>query len=276
MRIKGSNIIVTGGAGGIGSALIRRLIERDANLVACVDLPTARIAPLEDDINAGRVSCHLGDATNPDFVWQVFKLLSQACDGKPPDVLVNLMGNPLDALMEQYKPGSEPKIFTRERLMENLLVNAVGPALWANVFACYHDKWRQDCGLGNWADQGGPERGVVVFVGSVSAEVGIVGQLGYCMAKNALLGAFRVFRNECYLRLGLRPALVHPGFIETPMVTRMPEHIQESVKRNIPRKAFLSVDEIVQTLIYAIESESLSEPISVGAGYTCPPRLYRS
>ena len=181
----------------------------------------------------------------------------------------------LDALMENYKPGQPPKVFPMEKLKENLLVNAAAPAAWSTVFAYMHDRYRVDNGLGNWVDKGGTEQGVVVFVGSVSAEAGVVGQLGYGMAKNALLGAFRVFKNECYLRLGLRPVLINPGFIETPMVTQMRQEEQEAVLRNVPSHSFITVPAIVETFIYAIKCDSISAPVSVGAGYTCPPRLYR-
>ena len=215
-----------------------------------------------------------GDATDPDFIWSVFNRFYDKTGG-PPDILVNLMGRPLDALMENYKPGQPPKVFPMEKLKENLLVNAAAPAAWSTVFAYMHDRYRVDNGLGNWVDKGGTEQGVVVFVGSVSAEAGIVGQLGYGMAKNALLGAFRVFKNECYLRLGLRPVLINPGFIETPMVTQMRQEEQEAVLRNVPSHSFITVPAIVETFIYAIKCDSISAPVSVGAGYTCPPRLYR-
>lgn len=279
MQIISSDCIITGGAGGIGIGLIERLVLHEgAHMVACVDLPESRIHQVVADLNeqAGReaVLAYPGDATDPDFIWSVFNRFYDKTGG-PPDILVNLMGRPLDALMENYKPGQPPKVFPMEKLKENLLVNAAAPAAWSTVFAYMHDRYRVDNGLGNWVDKGGTEQGVVVFVGSVSAEAGIVGQLGYGMAKNALLGAFRVFKNECYLRLGLRPVLINPGFIETPMVTQMRQEEQEAVLRNVPSHSFITVPAIVETFIYAIKCDSISAPVSVGAGYTCPPRLYR-
>lgn len=279
MQIISSDCIITGGAGGIGRGLIERLVLHEgAHMVACVDLPESRIHQTVADLNekAGReaVLAYPGDATDPDFIWSVFNRFYDKTGG-PPEILVNLMGRPLDALMESYKPGQPPKVFPMEKLKENLLVNAAAPAAWSTVFAYMHDRYRVDNGLGNWVDKGGAEQGVVVFVGSVSAEAGIVGQLGYGMAKNALLGAFRVFKNECYLRLGLRPVLINPGFIETPMVTQMRQEQQEAVLRNVPSHSFITVPAIVETFIYAIKCDSISAPVSVGAGYTCPPRLYQ-
>ena len=280
MQIIGSDCVVTGGAGGIGRGLIERLVFHEgAHMVACVDLPESKIRQVVADINAmadrEAVLAFPGNGTDPDFIWSVFDNFS-AKTGGPPEILVNLMGRPLDALMESYKPGKQPKVFPMEKLSENLLVNAAGPAEWACIFAFLHDKHRTDNNLGNWVDKGGEEQGVVVFVGSVSAEAGIVGQLGYGMAKNALLGAFRVLKNECYLRLGIRPVLINPGFIATPMVTGMGQQEQEAVLQNVPSHNFISVPGIVETFVYAVKCDAISAPVSVGAGYSCPPRLYKN
>ena len=279
MQIIGSDCVITGGAGGIGRGLIERLVRHEgAHAVACVDLPESKIKEFVADINktAEReaVIGYAGNASDPDFMWSVFDDFVQKTGG-PPEVLVNLMGRPLDALMENYKPGNPPKIFAMDKLVENLVVNAAAPAEWACAFAYLHDKHRVDQGLGNWSDKGGGEEGVVVFVGSVSAEAGIVGQLGYGMAKNALLGTYRVFKNECYYRLGLRPVLINPGFIETPMVTGMRPQEQEAVLQLVPSKTFITVPAIVDTFVFALKCESISAPVSVGAGYNSSPRLYK-
>jgi NAD(P)-dependent dehydrogenase (short-subunit alcohol dehydrogenase family) len=280
MHIIGSDCVVTGGAGGIGRGLMERLVLHEgAHMVACVDLPQSKIYEVVTEINqmAGReaVLAFPGNAADPEFIWSVFNSFTDRSGG-PPEILVNLMGRPLDALMESYKPGKPPKVFPMERLNENLLVNAAAPAEWACVFAYLHDKYRIDNGMGNWVDKGGPEQGVVVFVESVSAEAGIVGQLGYGMAKNALVGAYKVFKSECYERLGLRPVLINPGFIETPMVTSMGLEEQQAVLQNVPSHSFITVPGIVEIFVYAIKCDSISAPVSAGAGYACPPRLYRT
>lgn len=280
MQIIGSDCVVTGGAGGIGRGLIERLVLHEgAHMVACVDLPESKIHQAAADINAAAdreaVIAFPGNGTDPEFVMSVFEKFGEKTGG-PPEILVSLMGRPLDALMESYKPGKPPKIFPMERLAENLIVNAAGPAYWACVFAYMHDKHRVDNNLGNWVDKGGKEQGVVVFVGSVSAEAGIVGQLGYGMAKNALVGAFRVLKSECFLRLGIRPVLINPGFIETPMVTGMGQQEQEAVLQQVPSHSFITVPGIVETFVYSIKCDSISAPVSVGAGYSSPPRLYKS
>jgi NAD(P)-dependent dehydrogenase (short-subunit alcohol dehydrogenase family) len=279
MQIIGSDCVVTGGAGGIGRGLIERLVLHEgAHLVACVDLPQSKIHEVAAEINqlAQReaVLAYPGNAADPEFIWSVFNGFCEKTGG-PPEILVNLMGRPLDSLMETYKAGKPPKVFPMEKLTENLLVNAAAPAEWACVFAYLHDKHRMENGLGNWVDKGGEEQGVVVFVGSVSAEAGIVGQLGYGMAKNALLGAYRVFRSECFLRLGLRPVLINPGFIETPMVKGMGQEEQQAVLKQVPSHTFITVPGIVETFVFAIKCDSISAPVSAGAGYTSPPRLYK-
>ncbi len=276
MKIKERNVVVNGGAGGIGQGLIKRMLLEGAANVACVDLSPNAIefaAEMNKLFAEERVIPYVGDATNQEFIQNTMEDFINRT-GRVPEILVNLMGAPLDSLTENYKPGAPIKVKTVEQIQKNLLINAAAPAAWACVFAYYHDKKRQEEGLGNWADEGGFEEGVVVFTGSVSATAGITGQLGYGMGKNALVGAVNVFKTECYERLGLRPVLINPGFIETPMVTGMKQGIREAVKQQIPCKQFMQVHEIVDIFIFAIECKSNSSAIGVGNGYTCPPRLY--
>jgi NAD(P)-dependent dehydrogenase (short-subunit alcohol dehydrogenase family) len=124
--------VVTGGAGGIGRGLIERLVGHEgAHLIACVDRPESKIKEFVADINkeADReaVIGYAGNASEPDFMWSVFDDFVKRTGG-PPEILVNLMGKPLDALMENYKPGSPPRIFAMDKLVENLVVNAAAPA----------------------------------------------------------------------------------------------------------------------------------------------------
>ena len=276
MNIIGCDAVVNGGAGGIGRSLIRRLLMEGANHIACADLsPTTKDFAIEMNktFDGEGVFPYVGDGTSQEFIQATFEDFIHKSSG-PPEVLVNLIGVPLDSLVESYKPGSPMRVFTIDKLDKNLLINAAAPAAWAAVFAFYHDKRRVDQGLGNWSDKGGREEGVVIFTGSISAEVGIVGQLGYGMGKNALLGAVKVFKQECYERLGLRPVLIDPGFVETPMVTGMKQAVQDNVRQQIPCKEFMRVDEIVETYVYAIKCNSITGTLSVGNGYSCPPRLY--
>ena len=66
MRLEGSVAIVTGGAGGLGSAAVRRLSGMGLR-VAVFDLDAARAKELADEVGNGAVGVG-GDVTNDDDV----------------------------------------------------------------------------------------------------------------------------------------------------------------------------------------------------------------
>ncbi|MCI0424910.1 MAG: SDR family NAD(P)-dependent oxidoreductase, partial [Actinobacteria bacterium] len=71
-------LVITGGTGGLGTALVRRLAQKDYRLVVTYLLPNeAADFEKEFDVDDERLSLTRVDATNPEAVGSLFKSVSE-------------------------------------------------------------------------------------------------------------------------------------------------------------------------------------------------------
>jgi NAD(P)-dependent dehydrogenase (short-subunit alcohol dehydrogenase family) len=76
--IMGKTLVITGGTGGLGTALVRRLIRRDYRLVVTYLLPNeAEQFEKEFDVDDENVILTRVDATNPEAVSTLFKGIAE-------------------------------------------------------------------------------------------------------------------------------------------------------------------------------------------------------
>jgi 3-oxoacyl-[acyl-carrier protein] reductase len=75
--------------------------------------------------------------------------------------------------------------------------------------------------------------GSVVNVASVSARMGLPGQVSYCASKAGLIGFTRALAKEV-ARFGVRVNAIAPGFIDTDMTGAMDETVRKRLYAQIP------------------------------------------
>ena len=68
------HFVVTGGAGSIGSELVRQLIKFGAENIFVVDSNEYNLYKLEDEIKGDQVHFILGDITQSDFLKTLFPI----------------------------------------------------------------------------------------------------------------------------------------------------------------------------------------------------------
>ena len=100
MKIKSANVLITGGASGIGKIMGRMVLEKGANALIIWDVnqealeaTAAEFASYEVCENAcsrGRVYIHKVDITNSDLVAATYEQVKQQCDSV--DILINCAG----------------------------------------------------------------------------------------------------------------------------------------------------------------------------------------
>ncbi|MGA0596322.1 glucose 1-dehydrogenase [Enterovirga sp. CN4-39] len=213
-RLQGKTAIVTGGAGGIGSATCRRFAREGAAVaVLDLDLPAAEKVAAEIAGAGGKAAAFRCDITKRDEVEAAVKGAGEALG--PISILVNNAG------FDIFKPflATEPSEW--ERLIS---VNLVGALNMHHLV------------LPGMVERG---YGRVVNVASDAARVGSTGEAVYAACKSALLGLTKTLARE-HARHGITLNVVCPGPTDTNLFEEFrkgagnPEKLMESFRRSIP------------------------------------------
>lgn len=178
MEISGSNVLLTGATGGIGSALAARLTAQGARLT----VTGRREGALKDTADGYGARTVVADlAVRPDVVR-----LAETCAGT--DVLVANAALPASGDLLDY---------TEEQLDRALDVNLRAPVLLSRLLAA------------RMVERG---RGHIVLVGSISGKAATRSASLYNATKFGLRGFALALRQE--LRgTGVGVSLVQPGFV---------------------------------------------------------------
>ncbi|CAL8476953.1 SDR family NAD(P)-dependent oxidoreductase [Caballeronia sp. S22] len=214
--------IVTGAAGGIGSAIALRLAAEGARLII-TDLDRGGLERVADEhasrnsgSDVGKLIPVEGDATDSALSE---KLVSSALDAFGQiNVLVNCSG----WLKDDRVQSMSPDLFGR--LLD---INLVGPMRLAGAVLPHMKAQRY---------------GRIVSLSS-RAFLGNFGSSGYSAAKGALVGATRSLALS-FAPYGVTVNCIAPGFIDTPMSRSMPPHIVERVIGSIPVGRAGTVDDV--------------------------------
>jgi acetoacetyl-CoA reductase/3-oxoacyl-[acyl-carrier protein] reductase len=193
-RLDGRTCLVTGACGGIGTAIVRRLVEVGARVVA-VDLPGR-----ETPAGAEGLDCDVGDAA------EVSALLASWPDrfGRL-DALVHAAGITRDAVVWKLDDDAWDDVLRVNLASAFYLVRGAVPLL---------------------RDGGGS----VVLISSINGERGKFGQANYAASKAGLIGLARSTARETG-RFGIRVNVVAPGLIETALTAGLdPDVLRRAVE----------------------------------------------
>ncbi|WP_238538210.1 SDR family NAD(P)-dependent oxidoreductase [Oceaniovalibus guishaninsula] len=194
-KFDGRTAIVTGAASGIGAAIARDLAQRGARVVAA-DLDADKARSVADEIGNGALSCRV-DTADADSVAEMVALAMDRTGALHHLVNNAGIGGP-QAIVGEY-----PLDGWRQVIDINL--NGV---FYGMRFA-----------LPRIEESGG---GSIVNMGSILSSVGIAESAAYVAAKHALIGLTRSAAIE-YGQRGVRINVVGPGFIDTPLLSALPE-----------------------------------------------------
>ena len=214
MRVEGSKILITGGARGLGRALLEGLLQDGAE-VGVFEKDSAACEGLAQDFS-GKVKaweCDVSDAA------QVEKTVSLARDsGFEADVLINNAGiihsEPLVNLGKK-----EDRLHSRESWRRVLSADLDSVFF---VTSCVVDGMLQRrC------------KGVVISISSISAN-GNAGQSAYSAAKAGVNALTKTWAKELGA-FGIRFAAIAPGFIDTPSTrSALSENTLARLQQQIP------------------------------------------
>jgi 3-hydroxyacyl-CoA dehydrogenase/3-hydroxy-2-methylbutyryl-CoA dehydrogenase len=231
-------MVVTGGASGIGNAVVHRLIREGARVVA-LDLPAAAAtAALPEGGTA--VGC---DVTDEASVAAAVAAARRTLGG-------------IDALVSCAGVATATPV--RDRAGQLNPLGAYRSVIEVNLIGLY-DVLRH-CVAAMAQNEPGPdgERGVVVNLSSIAAYEGQIGQSAYAASKGAIAAMTLPLARELG-PLGIRVLALCPGIVDTPMLAGMPDALRErlSALPVFPRR-LADPDELAQFVVSCLRIRLLN------------------
>lgn len=206
--LSGKNVVITGTLQGIGKAALEFFASNGANVWACAQYFSEEFQffckTLEQKHSVWVKPIYFDLASAEEMKAAVKTIQS---DKKPVDALVNVAGMTRDALFHMVTMESMKKIFEVNFFAQIAFSQYITKLMLRN-----------------------PNSSSVIFVSSISAVDGNVGQLAYGSSKAALIGAMKTMSKELASK-GIRVNAIAPGVIDTSMNQEVPrEVIEEKIK----------------------------------------------
>ena len=267
MDIEGKIGIITGAASGIGRAAAIELQKHKIGAIALVDLSDG-IVELAKELNRMRGNTiaipFQGDATDHDFRKHVFNHMRENYGAV--NIGVPAAGITREALaVKLNKEKGTANIYPIENFRQVVEVNLIAPTYWALEMVAQLAESRFSKGLKKWTPNEGTQ-GVVIFIGSVSSQ-GNKGQIAYASTKVGLEGAASTLMKEAIF-YGIRCAVLHPGFTDTPMVRALGnEYIDSEIIPATQIKRLIRPEEIADAISFLIRNSAVSGQLWADAGW---------
>lgn len=231
MDLSGKGVLVTGGGSGLGAATARALAARGAK-VALLDVNADGAKAVAGEIGGLALSCDVSDAASAEAAVAAAGEAHGA-----PVVLVNCAGiAPAKRIVGRDGPmdlADFRKVIDVNLVGTFNLIRLAGAAMTDNE-----------------PDAEG-QRGVIVSTASVAAFEGQIGQSAYAASKGGVHSLTLVAARE-FARNGIRVCAIAPGIFGTPMLTAMPQEVQDSLGAQVPFPSRLGRPEEYARLVEAI------------------------
>ena len=225
-RLEGKVAIITGAARGMGAAHARRFVAEGAKVVL-TDLNVEEGTALANELGENALFVEQ-NVTSADE-WANVVAQAEKAFG-PVNVLINNAGISVSKSFLQMTEEEYRRIVDINQVSVFLGLKTVVPSM-------------QKAGGGS-----------IVNISSINGIVG--GSVGYTDTKFAVRGMTKAAAMECS-HYGIRVNSVHPGVIETPMVTEgdAVEQIKEFAK-HIPLKRMAQPEEVTNLVLFLASDES--------------------
>ncbi len=253
MHPKGHAALVTGGGSGLGRATAAKLASAGAK-VAILDINIDAAKAAAAKIGGIAIACDVADAD------QTAAAVAQArAQQGPARILINCAGiGPAKRVVGRDGPMPLDD-FTRV-INVNLIGTFNAMRLAAHAMSTLDP-----------LEDG--ERGVIVSTASVAAYDGQIGQAAYSASKGGVVAMMLPVAREL-AQFGIRVCGIAPGIFGTPMVSGMPEEVQQSLAAAIPFPKMLGQPEQYADLaLHIIENRYLNgEVIRLDGAVRLAPR----
>ncbi len=269
MELNGKVAIITGGASGIGSATWQKLADENVKAIGVVDqTDNVEIVCSEANARLGRelLVPFRGDVVDSSFRERVFGEMENRFG--PVSLCIPAAGIIRDRLSVKVHRNNgwvTPSIYSETDFRRVIDVDLIAPIYWAmrTVGSVAVDRSKR--GLKEWRPEESVQ-GAIILIGSISS-AGNRGQISYATAKAGLEGAQGTLAKEA-IYYGVRCAIIHPGFTDTPMVRALGEDmIQEQILPHTQLHRLIRPDEIAGAIVFMLKNSAVSGTLWADAGW---------
>jgi NAD(P)-dependent dehydrogenase (short-subunit alcohol dehydrogenase family) len=220
VNFDGRSALVTGGAGGLGGATVRRLAEVGLG-VAVFDRDGDRASALAAELGPTTVAV-AGDVNDDDAVAAA---IDAATGLGALSLVVNVAGGGVGGGRTVGRDGTP---HDKDSFVQTMAMNAFGTFNVSRLCAAAM--------AGNEPDDDG-QRGVIVNTASIAGIEGQTGQLAYAAAKGAILAMTLPLARDL-AAVGVRVCAIAPGTMGTPLMLGVREELKEHLVSSIvfPRR----------------------------------------
>ena len=230
MRLTDKICIVTGAAQGIGLATALKFAREGATVVVC-DIHGEAVgqAVAQCEATGAKAEGHVVDVTRREQVDAMVRAVKDK-HGRI-DVLVNNAGITKDARLQK---------------MTEAQFDAVIDVNLRGVFHC------AQAVADTMVAQGG---GVILNASSVVGIYGNFGQTNYAASKFGVIGFTKTWSRELGPK-GVRVNAVAPGFVETPILSTIPDKVLAHMRDQVPLKRLGQPEEIANVYAFLASDEA--------------------
>jgi len=238
LNLTGKHILLTGGTGGIGKAIIDQLVEEEARVTIHYNTNIVSATEIQNKYDSSNVFLVQGDLRKEEDIENLF-------------FLANDHFGRIDNLIANAGIWSSESTLTSELSLDQwnntLAVNLTG------VFLCVRAFFR------NLIKYPGKSASIVL-VGSTAGFFGEAGHADYSASKAALMyGLTKTWKNEIihYVEMG-RVNSVGPGWVLTEMVGESLEDMEEvrKILQTIPMQKIASATDIANTVLFLLSDKA--------------------
>lgn len=225
--------LVTGGTGGIGTAICKRLCREGMRVVATYSGPSRQLAAAQWQSELVEMgfpieTVMMNVSSYEDCVTAAAEIRNRFGEVT---VLVNNAG------------------ITRDAVMKKMAVEQWSAVIHTNLDSVFNVTHQFIDGM---IDQ---HFGRIINISSINAQKGQFGQVNYSAAKAGIHGFTKALAQEV-ARKGITVNTISPGYVDTSMIHAMSEEIREKIKAQIPVGRFGEPDDIARMVAFLAAQES--------------------
>ena len=223
--------LVTGGTGGIGTAIVQRLV-REGHRVATNYRDAAKAEAWRARMAEAGVPVTLvaGDVSRPDSSVDMARAVEKILGG-PIEILVNNAGITRDTTFHKMS-------YQQWMDVVNTNLNACFNVTRPVIESMRERKW-----------------GRIVQISSINGQKGQYGQANYAAAKAGMHG-FTISLAQENARFGITVNTVSPGYVGTDMVMAVPEEVRAKIVAQIPVGRLGKPEEIAHAVNFFLGEEA--------------------